>query len=627
MSWYTQRWSTRVMRTISAPGKSATFFISRVSWALSSNSTLPSGGVTVTLEVATQHVDPDLVAGLVESIPIWREARRITNTSDSALTEVALVFKRAFSETVAVDGREVPMPTDYFRCRITITGAEGAGVVPPLERVAEFALLMENQWIARLPEVREESEGAAPDELIVYYCDMFPFQGSKGDTSTRLARRDVPGFVHTELVPAMTEAVRIQTNVWGFPWHDAWTSYRREEGAEKFSVALSGGETWYHGRAPVTGNALISLNVNGRGEHPSFDSLTDGLMSTFHHELLHNLQRSINLSQGADGRVHGGGTWHFFSEGTAMLASSVAQPAGHIATDGPDGQYPIRTTRLLGPYARTDWDLLHRSTPHNTTSDQLGFPSSTLSAPLYWRFLYEQCGGMTDGAENPAAGMAVIRSALTTLYSGHTAKVTSSTDLVTSLPRLMNLALADTPSCPFRTFEESLIHFARAIYALRLDGGRCTEPGLPTGCGHYDPDGLYAEPPVHSIAYTGANLQVPRSIRNSYGTGFMNVILGEKAQGQSLVIEVASSRDGRSRFDVQVWRLIDLGPERRPRPIPEQAHGPEVLGTVSPGGHVTYVIRAIDVAEFDRIGLIITRVDPHEESDPLGEYTIRLMAQ
>jgi hypothetical protein len=39
-----------------------------------------------------------------------------------------------------------------------------------------------------------------------------------------------------------------------------------------------------------------------------------------------------------------------------------------------------------------------------------------------------------------------------------------------------------------------------------------------------------------------------------------------------------------------------------------------------------YVILAIDVTTYNRLGLIITRVDAKENSDPVGEYTILLRA-
>ena len=35
---------------------------------------------------------------------------------------------------------------------------------------------------------------------------------------------------------------------------------------------------------------------------------------------------------------------------------------------------------------------------------------------IYWRFLYEQCGGMSGDNEDPHAGMQVVRRVLDVLY-------------------------------------------------------------------------------------------------------------------------------------------------------------------------------------------------------------------
>jgi hypothetical protein len=58
----------------------------------------------------------------------------------------------------------------------------------------------------------------------------------------------------------MIEAFRVQTEEWGFPWHHEWTSYRPEE-ADRLSVALSDGRTWFHGWAPATAHSGISLRI------------------------------------------------------------------------------------------------------------------------------------------------------------------------------------------------------------------------------------------------------------------------------------------------------------------------------------------------------------------------------
>ncbi|MBN2390705.1 MAG: hypothetical protein JXR84_08280 [Anaerolineae bacterium] len=119
---------------------------------------------------------------------------------------------------------------------------------------------------------------------------------------------------------------------------------------------------------------------------------------------------------------------------------------------------------------------------------------------FHWRFLYEQCGGLADGVEDPAtgmrSGMRVIGDALRALYSGDIVDISSSGDLVGALPKVMDRALLGSP-CPFQTYEESLTAFAGAIFGLRLDRGCCVEPGIPGGCGFYDPYGQYQDPPGH----------------------------------------------------------------------------------------------------------------------------------
>jgi hypothetical protein len=52
--------------------------------------------------------------------------------------------------------------------------------------------------------------------------------------------------------------------------------------------------------------------------------------------------------------------------------------------------------------------------------------------------------------------------------------------------------------------------------------------------------------------------------------------------------------------------------------------GPKILTPTNPGGKLLYLIPAIDTAEYNRLGFIITRIDANESSDPIGAYTIVL---
>jgi hypothetical protein len=315
-------------------------------------------------------------------------------------------------------------------------------------------------------------------------------------------------------------------------------------------------------------------------------------MSTFHHELFHNLQRSLTMHGGGDGSVDGDSeAWQFFSEGTAFLASTVALPDVHFGASGSDRRH----------LATANVQIAHHGWDSDTMVGGYGV--------LYWRFLYEQCGGM-----------AVVRNALKTLYSGEIVDITVSTNLVPSLPKIMDRALADTPSCPFATFQQSLVEFSRALYALRLDGGRCVAPDTPRGCGFYDPRHLYDTPAAKTIVYAGradplhwADITTSFSLR-SFGMRFLEVAMDPAADGESVTLDLRGSVEGDTAFIVQVWRLIDQAP----------VAGPEVLTQVRRNGRPVYRIPRIDTNLWNRLGVVVTRVDANEQTHFRAGYTIRV---
>jgi hypothetical protein len=466
---------------------------------------VPTTGVTVTLKIGTQHRDPDFDGEAGQRISVWQASRWIARSLYAPQTGVRTVFVHEFGATVPSETGSIATPTDYFSYEVTVTDADHPTANPLYAFRKDYAFLMENQWVAQLPEGREDFPGAAPDELVVYYCDMFPFRRDVADPSTWLPREEVTAYVGAELLPPMVEAFRVQTDVWGFPWTSAWTSYRTED-TERLSVALGDGQTWFHGWAPSRGHAGISINASSR-DNADYDSLTDGLMSNFHHELFHNLQRNLSLSQGGDGQVGGAeNRWKFFSEGTAVLASSVGQPLVHLGPSSRTRTYMAYANRYLLWGGGRFQDLI-------TNHDQV----DPYYASIYWRFLFERCGGMQDGVQDPAAGMGIIRRALTALYSGEIADISSSTDLVGATPEVLDRALAGS-SCPFQTYKESLSAFSRAIYGLRVDGGRCVEPGTLAGCGFYDPHDVYPDPPVSTITFAGAAQEHRYEIMSGFGT-------------------------------------------------------------------------------------------------------------
>ncbi len=561
------------------------------------NLAVPPAGVTVTLNIETQHGDPDRAGDQAARIAVWNVSTRLEG-EDSA---DSLFLEHLFEGQSFQDGGLLTTPTDYFRYDLVITDHAHPSDDPLARLSADHAFLMESQWVTQLLPVAEESPGAAPKELVVYNCDMFPLRKRIGDTATWLARQDLPGYLQYDLTPAMVQAYQLETDIWGFPWTEEWTSYRTGADAERLSVALSDGETWFHGQAPDSGHSGISIASRDTAH---YDSLTDALMSVFYHELFHNLQRNLNLSLGGDGNVDGAGdAWEFITEGTAVLASSVAQRDLQFS----ESSIP----RIYLSYA----SLFPQNGSYQTTDPY--------RAAFYWRYLYESCGGMNQGVEDPATGMQVIRNVLVTLYSGEVVDIRNSTELVEKLPAVMDLALSRSADCPFRSYRESLNSFARAVYALRLSGGRCTAPGLPAGCGLYDPNALYRDPLAGRISYQGEELvyahsdQVyPAGIAGSYGFDFLEVEL-EPGSG-ALAVELYSDRPDGAEFSVQIVSLMESGDSLI------AVSGPDVLDRDSVSGQLSALISAASSREFNSLGLIITRLDSDENVDSVGAYTLML---
>jgi hypothetical protein len=448
---------------------------------------VPPSGATVSLQVETQHGEPVPGEARWERIPVWQETRVIPAHNEGDQPEERVTFTLEFTENTVNAGEQVRTPSDYYRYQIRVTGVDDLANTTLYNFGQDYAFLLENQWVTPLPEVPEESPSAAPDQLVIYYCDMTPFQKDIHDPATWVPRETVNEYVGNELLPKMVEAFRIQSQDWGFPWYEAWTSARKGEDAERLSVALTDGKTWYHGQAFPRGNSYISINVAG-GENYSYNTLADGVQSTFHHELFHNHQRNINQHYGGKGWIGGKvDQWQFFAEGTAVLASAVAQPEIQFAPDAHHRAYITNANLYLGSA---------------TIRGDIGKDFSEISpyhAALYWRFLYEQCGGLSDGVENPAAGLQIIRSALTSLYQSIEGDGNETMEFVSWVPRILDQALGGT-ACPFQTYAQSLTAFAQAVNALRVETGRCQSPGLPEGCGFYDPHHLYNDPPANTLA-------------------------------------------------------------------------------------------------------------------------------
>ena len=573
------------------------------------NLVVPKSGLYAHLIIETQHSDPDLGRKNRKRVQLLNETKFIPYSGE-AQQLVSVGFNIVVQGFLKRQQKSIRTPTDYYSYRLIVVDPQG-NILREISE--EYAFLMENQWRVPLPKVLEASPNAAPNELLIYYCDMIPFQADLRDPDTQIPRQAVGRYIQTELIPAMMDAFETQTNLWGLPWYKEWSNYRTDEDPKTLSVALGEYSTWFHGPAPSIGHALISIRVDGGFRE--YSNITDGILSVFHHELFHNQQRNINLHFGNKGNIAGKGeAWKLFTEGTAVLASFVGQPTVQFEPATRMRAYLKRANAFIGSDGQFIGDL------------NRNYQEAPYHFAIYWRFLYESCGGIKDGLEDPATGMKVIHHVLETLYKGEIVNVNSSNDVAAGLPRILNVALQDTPTCPFHTYEESLIHFARAIYLLRLENGRCSTSYNSTYCGFYDPQRLYQIPNAEDhMIQAGSTTQINGAIATSYGIDLIELQLDPSTEGKTLKLTFKDISDPEDEFNVELWKNKTLENTSGPEAYSDQTSEPRSRRTEN--GFLALEIGDISMDDFNNLGLIITRMDPHENVEASGSYLIQVQVQ
>jgi len=573
------------------------------------NLVVPKSGLYARLLIETQHSDPDLGRKQTNKFQLYEETKFIPYLGeDQQLASVD--FNVVFEGFLKYQQKSIRTPTDYYSYHLTLLDPHGN---VRREFNDGYSFLMENQWRVPLPKVLEASPGAAPNTLLIYYYDMIPFQANLRDPDTQIPRQAVARYIQTELIPAMLQAFKTQTELWGMPWYAEWSNYRTDEDPKTLSIALGDFGTWFHGSAPSLGHALISIRVDGSfGEYAS---ITDGILSVFHHELFHNQQRNISLHFGGKGNIAGKNeAWKLFTEGTAALASAVGHPKVQFERTTWMRTYLKRANAFIGSDGNFIGDL-NRS-----------YPEVPYHLAIYWRFLYESCGGIQNGSEDPATGMQVIRHTLETLYKGEVVDINSSTDVIAALPRIIDASLRATPSCVFHTYDESLIGFARAIYLLRLEDGRCPTSDHSNDCGFYDPRRLYLTPPAEDFhIQAGSTTQINGSISTSYGIDLLELEFDPSANGKTLKLIFKNISDPEDAFHVELWKVKTLQSEAEPESYSAQRG--ESMSMRTENGYLTMEVDNLNVNEFNKIGLIITRIDSSENTEASGRYLIQSVIQ
>jgi hypothetical protein len=316
-----------------------------------------------------------------------------------------------------------------------------------------------------------------------------------------------------------------------------------------------------------------------------YDSLANGYRVIFAHEFFHTVQWNVLLNAGCPTRQ-----WtNVFLEAQAKVASSVQYPELELSK-----AHLIAGSSEYGNAAQRFLALRLEASYADLEAEQ----SELYDAALYWRFLYDQFGDMR-----------IIRVALEEMACRPVA------DIPASLSEVMDAALARLDG-PIETFEESMVAFARANYALRLEDGRRTTANPSThGQRYYDPHSMYPAPsPEAELHYSGPALTYDGSVPASYGSDLIEIALAPGMQGQPMTVAFRSEG---ARFSVQAWKLRDGGKQnaRALTPHPETMTGDCSIAC-------RYAIPRLNAAQYDRLALIVVRLDAHEKADSRGAYRL-----
>jgi len=523
-----------------------------------------AGGTDIEIEVISRHAD-------VSTGEQWAKTRSFPLPNHPCTPDDPCTVQWTFDPTTT--------PSDLYYLRVKDSAGDLLWENPHTDR-PDFVML--DTW----------DVGIDDYTVRVYYATLFPFARGQHDLDNRLPPSAVTDFIEHQFVQMIADTWNTQFHTWGFgPIHPDWDPDRLVEIiVTDPPFALFDGTGTYTRLIGADGRPYPERRIwwpSSNNAFQAYDSLENGYRVVFAHEFFHLVQWNTLLNTGNAETF-----WlHVFIEAQGKLAPAVQYPeleihnehvvAGHSA-------YASAANRFLALRLNASYGDLEAS------------GDGKYDATLYWRFLYEQFNDM-----------AIIRAALEEMAHHF------DPDIVGSMEAAMNEAMARVDG-PFHTFEESLLAFARANYALRLQNGRCIAEN-PAECDgvYYDPDDTYAPPPLEAkLNYAGSPLTYDGSIPASFGMDFLEMSLSPVVHNQPVAITF-QGEGAVAQFNVQIWKLRSGA---KPQAVTPQ---PETIPQDRGAAHVT-VIPRVDTTAYDRLALIITRLDSDETSDPAGNYTVTL---
>lgn len=441
----------------------------------------------------------------------------------------------------------------------------------------------------------------------VTYATLFPFVQDKTDLQARLPPDGVTDFIADRFIPLILDTWHTQFYGWGFgPIHPGWDT---DKMVEIFITtppfALFDGTGIYTVSRYADGSPYPERRLWWFSSSPAYDvydSLETGYRALFSHEFFHMVQWNSLLSAGCSTDM-----WNnMFIEAQGKFVPSVQYPEFEILGEhvaGVNSEYQSAARHFLAHSLNASYGDLEAD-----RSDRYDWA-------LYWRFLYEQFGGM-----------GIVRASLEEMACRY------DPDIEATLPAVMDAAMARLNG-PFATFEESLIAFAEANYALRLENGHCTARN-PDECEnkYYDPNHTYKSPPLENeMFYSGSPLTYGGTIPAGFGMDFVEISLDHDLTDQPLRLTF----QGEGRFSVQIWELgggsganthalaLASGTSSKIEQSRALTLHPSPIEKNDEGLYVEWIPN-LDPLTYDRLALIIVRLDADKSTASPGKYTIRL---
>jgi hypothetical protein len=476
-------------------------------------------------------------------------------------------------------------PSDLYRLRL-MDGAGNTLWENPHAGRPDFALL--DTWDVALGAVSDKAY-----TVRIIYATLFPFARGENDLDNRLHPAAVTDFIERQFVPIVVDTWDTQFVEWGFgkSINPQWdTDNVIEIVITDHPFALFDGTGTYSRFTGEDGQPYPERRIwwyPNSNSFQAYDTLENGYKVIFSHEFFHLMQWNVLLKTGRPSNLRISAI-----ESQGRVAPTIQYPELELGTTHTvvdESAYTSGANRFLSQHLNTSYSALEAE------------QENKYDAAPYWRFLYEQYNDM-----------AIVRSALTEMAYHH------DSDIVSSMHRAMDAAFADVEG-PFASYEDSLIAFSRANYALRLGNGRCKVAKV-NGCDglYYDPDDRYVAPPLAvELYFDGAELTYNGAIPSSYGMDFIEVRLTPKSRQHTITVQFVS-KNAVDRFAVQVWQL-GYGNPRLLALTPQ----PVIVPPNRDGAYV-YRVPVVETQTYAWLGLIITRLDADEALEPLGEYSITI---